>query len=98
MLLRPSLLAVLLGAVVLLGVDVALPAAADGATRPVVPIPPDHYTKAELTGFRSTPSYDETLAFLRRLEKTSPYLKVDFYGRSAEGRPMPCLLYTSPSP
>jgi hypothetical protein len=92
MLLRPSLLAVLLGAVVLLGVDVALPAAADGATRPVVPIPPDHYTKAELTGFRSTPSYDETLAFLRRLEKTSPYLKVDFYGRSAEGRPMPVVV------
>ena len=55
-------------------------------------IPPDHYTKAELTAFRATPSYEETLAFLRRLEKTSPYLSLSFYGTSAEGRPMPLLV------
>ncbi len=63
-----------------------------GQERPKVPIPPDHYTKAELTGFRATPSYDETLAFLRRLEKTSPYLSLSFYGTSAEGRPMPVVV------
>lgn len=60
--------------------------------RPKVPIPPDHYTKVELTAFRATPSYDETLAFLRRLEKTSPYLSLSFFGTSAEGRPMPLLV------
>jgi hypothetical protein len=60
--------------------------------RPKVTIPPDHYTKAELNGFRATPSYEETLAFLRRLEKTSPYLSLSFYGTSAEGRPMPLLV------
>ena len=63
-----------------------------GQERPQVQIPPDHYTKAELTAFRATPSYEETLAFLRRLEKTSPYLSVSFYGTSAEGRPMPLLV------
>lgn len=60
--------------------------------RPKVPIPPDHYTKVELNAFRATPSYEETLAFLRRLEKTSPYLSLSFYGTSAEGRPMPLLV------
>ena len=60
--------------------------------RPKVPILPDHWTKAELNGFRGTPSYDETLAFLRRLEKTSPYLSLSFYGTSGEGRPMPLLV------
>lgn len=57
-----------------------------------VPIPPDHYTKAELTSFRSTPSYDETLEFLVRLEKTCPYLKLDFFGRSGEGRRLPLVV------
>lgn len=89
---RPSLLAALFGAVVVLGIAMALPAAAQGAPRPTVPIPPDHYTKAELTGFRSTASYDETLAFIRRLEKTSPHLKLEFFGKSAEGRPMPVVV------
>ena len=60
--------------------------------RPTVPIPPDHYTKVELNAFRGTPSYEETLSFLRRLEKTSPYLSLSFYGTSAEGRPMPLLV------
>lgn len=60
--------------------------------RPKVPIPPDHYTKVELNAFRATPSNEETLAFLRRLEKTSPYLSLSFYGTSAEGRPMPLLV------
>lgn len=60
--------------------------------RPKVAIPPDHYTKAELNGFRGTASYAETLDFLRRLEKTSPFLSLSFYGTSAEGRPMPLLV------
>ena len=60
--------------------------------RPLVPIQPDHWTQGELNNFRSTPSYDETLAFLRRLEKTSPSLSVSFFGTSAQGRPMPLVV------
>lgn len=68
-------------------------AATDAAAeRPLAPIQPDHWTKVELNNFRATPTYDETLAFLRRLEKTSPYLSLSFYGTSAQGRPMPLLV------
>lgn len=83
----PALRIALAGLVVLVS---APPLAAE--ERPRVPIPPDHYTKAELNAFRGTPSYEETLAFLRRLETTSPYLSLSFYGTTAEGRPMPLLV------
>lgn len=65
-------------------------AGADG--RPGAPIPPDHYTKAELTGFRSRPSYDETVAFLLRLTATSPHLHIDWFGTSGMGRRMPVVI------
>ena len=84
---RPAALALLLALP-------ALPASGpvSAAERPKVAIPPDHYTKAELNGFRGTPSYAETLDFIRRLEKTSPFLSLSFYGASAEGRPMPVVV------
>lgn len=69
-----------------------LAAPAPAQERPKVPIPPDHYTKGELNGFRGTPSYEETLAFLRRLEATSPHLSLSFYGTTGEGRPMPVVV------
>jgi hypothetical protein len=46
-------------------------------------------TPAEACDFQSTPSYDETIAFLRRLEAKSPALRLGFYGTSGQGRPMP---------
>lgn len=66
--------------------------AAAGTVPPPVPIPPDHYTKAELTAFRSTPSYDETLAFLLRLTKTSPAIHLEYFGTSGQGRKMPVVI------
>ncbi len=75
---RIAILAVLL---------LAPPLAAAGEPR--VPIPPDHYTKAELSAFRSIASYEEVIAFCERLAKTSPFLKLDFYGTSGQGRKMP---------
>ncbi len=62
------------------------------AAREPVPIPPDHLTKAELTSFRSTPSYEETVAFLLRLTKTSPYLHLDWFGTTGQGRRMPVVV------
>ncbi len=59
------------------------------AEEPRVPIPPDHYTRAELRAFRSIATYDEVIVFCERLAKTSPSLKLDFYGRSGQGRKMP---------
>jgi hypothetical protein len=62
------------------------------AEKEPVPIPPDHYTKAELTSFKATPSYEETVAFLLRLTKTSPVLHLDWIGASGEGRRMPLVV------
>ncbi len=76
---------------VLLLLTLSAPSPAVDVPTPV-PIPSDHYTKAELSSFRSTPSYDETLAFVRRLERTSPFLKLDFFGKSAEGRSLPVVI------
>ncbi len=59
------------------------------ADEPRVPIPPDHYTRAELRAFRSIATYDEVIAFCERLAKTSPSLKLDVYGTSGQGRKMP---------
>ena len=87
---RPTFPAATLAIPAALAVCLAAPLGAQG--RPKVPIPPDHYTKVELNAFRGTPSYEETIAFLRRLEKTSPYLSLSFYGTTAEGRPMPLLV------
>ena len=87
---RPASASAALALPAALALLLATPLAAQ--ERPKVPIPPDHYTKVELNAFRSTPSYDETLAFLRRLEMTSPYLSLSFYGTTAEGRPMPLLV------
>jgi len=62
------------------------------AERPHIPIPPDLLTRAELTGFRNTETYDEVLAFLARLERLSPYLRVSFIGPSEQGRRIPVVV------
>ncbi|HEX5856050.1 MAG TPA: M14 family metallopeptidase [Thermoanaerobaculia bacterium] len=62
------------------------------AERPLVPVPPNLLTWAEVTGFRKTETYDEVLAFLARLERQSPYLRVSFIGPSEEGRRIPVVV------
>jgi murein tripeptide amidase MpaA len=43
-------------------------------------------TPAEQGGFRETPSYDDTVAWLRRLEAADPRVQLRVVGRSPEGR------------
>ncbi len=69
----------------------ALPAVA-GAPDPVAE---KWLTPAEKWEFRATPSYDETIAFLRRLEAALPEMKLEFYGSSASGRPMPLVILSA---
>jgi hypothetical protein len=57
----------------------AVPPAAAGQLEP---------TPAELSGYRETPSYEETLAFLRSLGERLPELRLEEFGRTGEGRPM----------
>lgn len=62
------------------------------AQRPQIPVPPDLLSRAELTSFRKTETYDEVLAFLTRLERLSPYLRLSFIGPSEEGRRIPVVV------
>lgn len=50
--------------------------------------PADHpwITPSERTGLTATPSYDETIAWLRRLDAASPLISMEPFGRTAEGR------------
>ena len=49
----------------------------------------DWTTPAELSGFRTTPSYAETLAYLERLQKEAPgQIRLETFGLSPQGRPM----------
>jgi hypothetical protein len=83
MLFRPSAVAVL---------PFLLAPTLQAAGKPPVPIPPDLYTKAELSAYRSIATYDEVVAFCERLAKMSPYLRQESFGTSGEGRRLPVVL------
>ena len=55
-------------------------------------IPTEWLTPAEIADFRSTPDYDETLAFIRRLSEKWDRIHLSFFGRSAAGRAMPLVV------
>jgi Zinc carboxypeptidase len=47
----------------------------------------DWRTPAEISGYRTTPRYDETMAYVRRVEKAAPkQVRVEVFGKTPEGR------------
>jgi hypothetical protein len=46
-------------------------------------------TRAELSSFQATGSYEETIDFLKQLQPHFPQMYLGFYGSSGEGRPLP---------
>ena len=54
--------------------------------------PKEWMTKAESTDFKVTSDYRKTMAFLRRLEKQLPEMKLTSFGYSAEGRELPLVV------
>jgi murein tripeptide amidase MpaA len=59
----------------------------DGKSRALVVSKSDAWiTPAEKSDFRATPSYDETVAWLRKLVAAAPQLKMLSLGKSFEGR------------
>jgi len=59
----------------------------DGASRDLTAKAGDPWiTPSEKSGFRTTPSYDETITYLRRLVAAAPELRMVSLGKSAEGR------------
>ena len=55
-------------------------------------IPEEWLTVAERSEFRATSDYDETLEFIERLAERMPEIRLDYYGVSAQGRPMPVVI------
>lgn len=51
-------------------------------------VPLEWRTPAEAAGYEATPSYEETLDFLHRLEGALPELRVATFGTTGAGRPM----------
>jgi len=51
-------------------------------------VPPDDpwITPAEASGLTKTPDYDQTLAWLKKVDGASPLIELDVFGRTAEGR------------
>lgn len=82
--------------VALLLAALSAPTLAPAAAAPPVPataaavadtsIPLYWRTRAERTGYRVTPDYDETLRFCRQIEAGSRWVKVESYGTSGQGR------------
>ncbi len=61
----------------------------DGASRSRIAGPENPWrTPAEESGFRTTPDYDTTIAWLQRLVEASPRLHLTSLGESHEGRPI----------
>ncbi len=59
----------------------------EGASRALIAAAGDPWiTPAEASGFRTTPSYDETVAWLERLAAAAPQVRLVSLGASAEGR------------
>ncbi len=63
---------------------------AQGTQQP--PVPPEWLTHAERTDYRETPNYADTLAYARRLDEASPWIRLTEFGRSGEGRALPLLV------
>src|SRR5215468_7442791 len=58
-----------------------------GASEALIARPDDPWiTPSEKTGLTETPSYGETVAYLKRLEKASPLISLQEFGHTAQGR------------
>ena len=56
------------------------------------PTPPEWRTHAETTDYRETPTYNDTVAFARRLAHASPSIDYESFGQSGQGRELPLLI------
>ncbi|MBD0373585.1 MAG: M14 family metallopeptidase [Pyrinomonadaceae bacterium] len=59
---------------------------------PQPPVPAEWQTRAEKTDYRQTARYDETIAYSRRLDASSPLIRYQSFGISGEGRDLPLLI------
>ena len=68
-----------------------------GASEALVAAPSDPWiTPAEARGFNDTPSYAKTRAWLERLVAASPLLRLEIFGRTAQGRELYAIRASKP--
>ena len=72
------------------------PSPAGGAAAPQTAKAP--LTVAEATNYAATSRYADVMAFIREIQKKSPYLRVETLCRSAEGRDVPLVIIGNPLP
>lgn len=51
-------------------------------------------SRAELTNFEETTRYQEVLDFIGELQKRSPLIRVESFGKSEEGRSLPLMIFS----
>ena len=78
----------------LLAISFLLATGGPGTTRAAEDAP-DWTTPAERSDFGATPSYDETLAWLQALARTTPTADLQSFGRSPQGRQLPLLVVSA---
>jgi len=52
----------------------------------------EYQTRAEVTDFEATSSYEQTIDFLRKLDSVMPEMRLDSFGRSGQGRSLPLVI------
>ena len=63
------------------------------ATKPATVEAQDWTTPAERSGYRTTPRYDETMAYLRRIAEAAPkQVRIETFGKTSEGRDLVAVL------
>lgn len=77
------------------GIIVLLPLMAASAQSESQNVPADWRTLAEATDYHKTFTYDETIAYAKRLVVASPWIRYKSIGKSGEGRDIPLLIAAS---
>ena len=55
-------------------------------------VPTAWITPAEHSQYRTTPDYEQTMLYLRRLESASDWIRISSYGKSGQGRDLPLVV------
>lgn len=53
-------------------------------------------SRAEVTNYEETSRYDDVLRFFDELQKRSPLVRIETFGYSVEGRPLPLVILSDP--
>ncbi len=66
-----------------------------GASEALIAAPNDRWiTPSETTGLTATPNYEETVAFLRKMDAQSKLMRVETFGKTPQGRDLVAAILT----